>query len=135
MATSNFDWSEYLALARELANRSDEASLRSALSRIYYFVYHLAMDRANSNGFALFPGEAAHKQLWRNFIESPDPECRSLGLIAGRLKEKRERADYNIIYPRLADEMMVTISEAEKFADRLSKLPLRLPRPIQSGSR
>lgn len=33
-----FDWSGYLDLALELQKRPDEASLRSAISRAYYFV-------------------------------------------------------------------------------------------------
>ena len=36
-------------LAEELGQRTDEASLRSALSRAYYFVYHLALQRAEAN--------------------------------------------------------------------------------------
>ena len=46
MATQPFDWCAYFLLARELAERQDEASLRSALSRAYYYIYHLALQRA-----------------------------------------------------------------------------------------
>ena len=52
-----FNWSGYLQLAEELGKRSDEASLRSALSRAYYYVYHLALERAEANDFKPIPGE------------------------------------------------------------------------------
>lgn len=130
MATEPFDWSQYLTVAEDLASRADDASQRSSLSRAYYYIYHLAFSRATENGFTIFPGEGTHKQLWRHFVESPEPECQRLGQIAGRLKEKRERADYNDFYPRLADEIPVMLAEARDFANLLSRLRRGLPKPI-----
>ena len=34
-------WPEYLKLAVELGSHEDEASLRTALSRTYYYVYQI----------------------------------------------------------------------------------------------
>ena len=51
-----FNWYGYLQLAEELGKRSDEASLRSALSRAYYYVYHLALERAEANDFKPIQG-------------------------------------------------------------------------------
>lgn len=51
MPAGSFSWSDYLSLAEELGKSVDEASLRTAVSRIYYYVYHLALSRAESNGF------------------------------------------------------------------------------------
>ncbi|MDX1983588.1 MAG: hypothetical protein SFV51_25170 [Bryobacteraceae bacterium] len=98
---ARFDWSTYLALAEELGAREDEASLRSAISRAYYFVYHLALQRAEANDLKASPGEPSHRQLWRLFDESPETACRKLGVIATRLKQKRERADYEPVFVRL----------------------------------
>ena len=56
MASQPFSWSEYLRLAQDLGKRSDEASLRSAISRAYYYVYHLGLDRARSNNFTFSEG-------------------------------------------------------------------------------
>jgi len=47
-----FDWTDYLQLARELAKYGTDAGHRSAVSRAYYYVYHLALSRAESNGFS-----------------------------------------------------------------------------------
>jgi hypothetical protein len=124
-----FDWLQYFTLADELANRPDESARRSALSRAYYYVYHLALRRAQSNGFTTSAGEATHKQLWRNFNGSPHPECQKLAQIAGRLKEKRERADYNDDYRRLADDIPEMLADAQDFAARLDRLDPRHPNP------
>lgn len=129
MAAQPFDWTGYYTLARELAGRADEASRRSAISRAYYYVYHLALARASRNGFQLIEGEPSHKQLWRNYSDSPDHGCRKLAEIAKRLKEKRERADYNRFYPRIDDEISELIIVAQDFADRLVALPARFPDP------
>src|SRR5271166_981735 len=129
MVSQPFDWSEYFKLADELAKRTDEAALRSALSRAYYYVYHLALRRALDNGFTTKSGEGTHTQMWRNFSGSPEPDCRKLAEIAGRLKEKRERADYNQIYVRINEEIPEMLADAQDFADRLQRLNPRLPNP------
>jgi uncharacterized protein (UPF0332 family) len=131
MAAQPFNWAGYYELANELAVRADEASRRSAISRAYYYVYHLALARAVSNGFRIIEGEASHKQLWRNYGDSPEPNCRKLAEIAKRLKEKRERADYNRFYPRIDDEVNELINVAQEFANRLVQLPQRFPNSAQ----
>jgi hypothetical protein len=70
MSSPPFNWSEYFKLAEELGKRPDEASLRSALSRTYYYVFHLALKRAQDNDFKPLPGEGTHTQLWRVFSKS-----------------------------------------------------------------
>ncbi len=129
MATQPFDWSGYFKLAEELAKRGDEAATRSAVSRAYYYVYHLALQRAQANGFRTIPGEGTHKQLWRNYSASPEHDCQKLAEIATRLKEKRERADYQQTYNRIADEIPGVLTDAQNFAERLQRLNIRLPNP------
>jgi hypothetical protein len=90
---------------------------------------HLALARAVDNGFQMIAGEASHKQLWRNYSESPDYGCKKLAEIAKRLKEKRERADYNKVYLRINDEVNELIDDAQDFAARLVALPGRFPAP------
>jgi uncharacterized protein (UPF0332 family) len=129
MAAPPFDWSQYLRLAEELAKRPEESAQRSALSRAYYYVYHLALQRARANGFTRLDGESTHKQLWRNFNDSPEPDCRKLAELAGRLKQKRERADYDDQYMRLAEEIPEMLLDAQNFAARLQRLNPRHPNP------
>ncbi len=117
----------YLTLAEELGGRTDDASLRSAISRAYYYVYHLALVRAKANNFILNPDEGSHAQLWRLFRENPEPDCKQLALIAQRLKEKRVRADYELTFPRIKDEVPEVLKAASSFAQLLAQLPLRHP--------
>ena len=122
-----FDWAEYLKLAQELGARTDEASLRSAASRAYYYVYHLALQRAESNDFQIRSGEGTHTQLWRCFSANPEPDCQRLAQIAGRLKEKRERADYNHYFARIDEEVPSLLADAQRFALLLSRINPRHP--------
>jgi hypothetical protein len=129
MAAVNFDWSEYFRLADELGARADAASLRTAISRAYYYVYHLALTRAEANDFRALSGEGLHTQLWRVFSTSPEPGCQRLAAIAVRLKEKRERADYQSYYARLQEDIPGLLEDAQTFADLLRQLPARHPNP------
>ena len=99
------------------------------LSRAYYFIYNLALNRGKQDGFASKQGESTHKQLWRLFQESPEPECKRLGQIAFRLKLKRENADYEPLYRRIEEDLPEVLSDAQDFADRLDRLPPRHPNP------
>jgi uncharacterized protein (UPF0332 family) len=132
MAAQPFDWTGYFTLADELSRRRDEASLRTAISRAYYYVYQLALERAQANGFNPRSDEGVHKQLWRNFSASPDPDCRKLGDLASRLMEKRVRADYRPTCPRINDDISVLVADAQSFAVRLRALNARFPDPRMS---
>lgn len=129
MAPGAFEWSQYLALAEELGARHDENAIRSSISRAYYYVYHLALTRAEANSYKPERGESTHAQLWRMFSGSPDPNCNRLAVIGGRLKEKRERADYNDFYARIAEEVPTLLQDARGFAALLATVPPRLPSP------
>jgi len=129
MATSPFDWIGYFELARDLAERDKEACQRSSVSRAYYYVYNIALARAERNGFKVIQGESTHAQLWRLYSASPEAQCSYLGQIALRLKEKRERADYRPLYPRIHEEVKGVLEDAQEFALRLDKLPPRFPNP------
>ena len=122
-----FDWIEYLTLAEELAKNTDEASLRSAISRAYYYAFHLALKRARANSFEYLSGEGTHTQLWRLFTASPDPDCIKLGHLAERLKENRRRADYEASFARIAEEVPEFLKDVRAFAAGLQKLPPRFP--------
>jgi hypothetical protein len=123
-----FDWSGYLTLADGLAAQPDEGSLRSSVSRAYYYVYHIALERATRNGFNAIEG-GMHKQLWNLYQGVPVPDCQRLGQMGVRLKLRRERADYHNTYPRLNDEVAEVLQEARDFAQRLARIDARHPNP------
>jgi uncharacterized protein (UPF0332 family) len=131
MASAPFDWNNYFQLADELAKRSEEAALRTAISRAYYYVYHLALKRATSNSYAFNKdaGEGMHMQLWRVFDASPEPDSRRLFQIGVRMKDMRERADYKPSFARISDAISAILSDAKEFEATLNRLPARHPVP------
>jgi uncharacterized protein (UPF0332 family) len=127
MATSAFDWSEYLNLATRLSANADEASQRSAMSRAYYCVYHKASERAVLNGYV---HEQSHHKLWAVYDRnSSDKSCRKLYNIGSRMKKERVAADYEPTVARLTERMTVQLSRASNFMARLSVLTPGLPLP------
>lgn len=125
-----FDWSGYLDLAQELQKRTDEASLRTAISRAYYFVYNTAQNRPAVSEYRLDPKLPKHEELW-SLYERNDGECKRLATIANRLKFKRVKADYqNFSYTRVADELRGVITDAKTCAEILAALDISLPRPL-----
>jgi hypothetical protein len=116
-----------LTLADELAKRAEEACLRTAISRAYYYAYHLGRQRIIENQFVIVSGGDSHKQVWEKFESSPNWECKKLALIAGKLKDKRQRADYDKMFPRIADELETVLDMARRFAAELGRLDARLP--------
>ena len=133
MSAHPFDWPDYLKLAEELAERSEESCLRTAISRAYYYIYHLGKKRILDNGFPLVRGGDTHKQVWEKFDNSPEFSCRKLYQLAKRLKDKRQQADYDQVYPRIEDEFPEILRLARKFADDLANLNPRLP--VNTGIR
>ena len=125
-----FDWSGYFHLAKSLQARSDEASLRTAISRAYYFVYNSALHRPAVAQYRLDPKLPAHEELW-SLYERNDGECKRLATIAQRLKLRRVKADYmNFAYPRVADDLAGVLADAEDCATILSNLNPDLPKPV-----
>ncbi len=96
-----FNWSGYLRLAEELATREqDEAAQRSAVSRAYYAVFGKARDRLRTEGFEV-PRRATHRFVWSTFRRSRELHWWRIGVDGDRLKEYREKADYENSLPGL----------------------------------
>lgn len=117
-----FDWSEYLQLARELAGKtttssSQEAKLRSAISRAYYAAFVKARNFLLQDGLTI-PRENAHQYVINQFRNSSEAVRRDLGEKLQILRNFRNKADYNDTYPKLT---------------RTSQNALNLSRRIISG--
>lgn len=122
-----FDWPDYLNLADELSKRTEEACLRTAISRSYYYIYHLARQRLQENRFVITRGEGTHKQVWEKFEGDADFRCKKLYDLAKILHDKRKQADYEISYPRIESEFPAILDRTKKFAMDLAALDKRLP--------
>ena len=90
----SFDWTKYLDLAKQLYSASDDASLRSAVSRSYYCAFNLARARAESKGYRAPHDDlgSSHDKLWELYGRNEDSdECKRLAIVGPRLKKKSER--------------------------------------------
>jgi uncharacterized protein (UPF0332 family) len=98
----SFDWHEYVVLGRELTARqaltvSDEALLRTAISRVYYSVYHHALAVAATKGHYRYPrgaGLGVHEALIQHFLQYADADRQAIGGSLETLRNLRVRADY-----------------------------------------
>jgi hypothetical protein len=129
----SFDWAKYLDLARSLSTAaSDEASLRSAVSRSCYCAFNLAMSRAAANSYRTSDDGTggSHDQLWEMYGRNDDQDCKRLALLGQRMKRRRVKADYRASFEKLPDEVKSTIADAEACVAILSGLPAGLPKAV-----
>jgi hypothetical protein len=124
-----FDWNNYFTLAKNLAQRDDEASKRTSVSRAYYSAFHDALSRAEGN-CGPKQGGNSHQWCWDRYIYTQDAACKQLGIDGGRLKAKRHRADYDAAtIDRLDDFVARALADAQKLKQRIAALDQQYPRP------
>ena len=123
MATTSFNWGDYLTLAISLSANPDEASQRSAISRAYYSAFHAATIHAQANGYS----ERNHGRLWRMYHSDTDLNSRRLSVIGNQMKQAREEADYVAQVARVSDVMTDQLARATQFANVLAQVPAGSP--------
>ena len=125
-----FDWEEYFNLAKELAGTTEEAKLRSAVSRAYYSVFCLARNylrdieqdpRLSHNKTDI----KVHKYVADEFIhhKSKSKTMIEIGKDLNRLRPRRNKADYEDIIFNLPKEAITALMLAENIISALRKLP------------
>ena len=122
-----FNWSEYLNLARELAGKStdvssEEAKLRSAISRAYYAAFIQARNFLRDRDQITIPREKTHKYVIEQFQNSADEKRRKLGEKLQRLRDFRNQADYNDIFPKLLGKTEQALGLARRIISGISTL-------------
>jgi uncharacterized protein (UPF0332 family) len=127
-----FNWNEFLTLAEELATRNDEASKRSAISRAYYSVYHLAAARVAQRSGPRPEGLTSHSWCWNKYQTTNDRACVELGNRGSRMKRRRNLADYEDNMKRLDDELRLVLDEARQFPTDLAALDMQFSTPPAS---
>ena len=113
-----FQWQEFLLLARALSQSSDEASLRSAISRAYYAAFRTARDVAVSRAWVRAE-RAGHKEVWDAFCKR-GPRERRIGHLGESLQFQRQDADYEAPHPNAAK-----LTYASAFAIALAERVIR----------
>ena len=126
----NLDWSEYFNLAKELAETSKEAELRSAVSRAYYSAFCLARNylRDIQQYPRLWRNKTyeinAHKYVAEKFIynQSKSQIMREIGKDLSRLRKMRNKADYEDSMFNLKREARTALMLAQNIISALSNL-------------
>jgi len=118
-----FDWAKYLVLAEELGtSRMNEAALRSAISRAYYATFCKARNRLRHEGVRIPNTGKAHKIVWDNFRNDVDQHRRSIGITGDRLRQSRNKADYEDEFPNVTKVVQDSISKTKRLLETLEHL-------------
>lgn len=123
----SFDWSEYLKVARELAGQptappTEEAKLRSAISRAYYAAFIKARNFLQDKDGATIPFQNSHQYVINQFRISTVGIRQKIGNRLLRLRIARNQADYNNIVPRLAEDTLEALTLARRVIAALENL-------------
>lgn len=124
----SFDWSEYLNLSQELAGQStspstQEAKLRSAISRAYYATFCKARNHLrDKEGHTIPSGGEAHQYVQNQFKKGGDKVRRKVGENLTRLHIHRKNADYEDIATRLPATAEYALKIAGRAISNLHRL-------------
>ncbi len=121
---SPFEWDDYLSLAEELAERdTDEAALRSAISRAYYAVYHRASAHVRVHDVVPVGERLTHRKVWQVLQSGGDQERTDVGFRGRLLHQLRTSADYHRPFPGdLRERAQTAVAEARIVLDLIDRL-------------
>lgn len=119
-----FDWAEYLRLAEELTKPAhQEARLRCSISRAYFAAYCTARNFLRDKKGYLTPiGPEAQGRVRDEFKFNPNLPYKKIGENLGRLKNRRNKADYDDTVHGLPSLAASSIAQAQNVISSLSKL-------------
>jgi uncharacterized protein (UPF0332 family) len=117
----SFDFAEYLDLAEELAARADEAAWRSAISRSYYAVLHVAYRTLPPPLQATISHRTMHSVTWRLYSDSSVQACRQIGQAGTRLRDRRVDADYRPVAMLSSARAARLVADAREAMERLRR--------------
>lgn len=117
-----FDWNSYKNLAEDLRAKSDEASKRSAISRIYYSVFHQAKRYLiEVEKYEYSENKESHAQVWNEFI-GKGKTFKAIGENGKRLRNTRNDADYKDDILKLDDVVETSFRTANNVLTYLQQV-------------
>ena len=116
-----FDFAGFLDLADDLVTRTDEAAWRSAISRAYYAVLHVAFQALPLSIRATISHRATHRDVWQLYTMSSVQVCRQVGHAGIRLRDVRVDADYRVVPAVTQAQARRLVVEARETLDRLRR--------------
>jgi uncharacterized protein (UPF0332 family) len=87
---------DILNVADGLITGTHEAEWRSAVSRAYYAVFHLARQLLDECGFLVPQADQAHAFLWLRLANAGHPDVQHAGRDLNELRRARTWADYDL---------------------------------------
>lgn len=119
-----FEWQDYYDIAQRLAAIEMEATWRSAISRAYYAVFHLAEKKyAEFNASPMiFEGGYSHHKVWEWFARQHNRIYKRIGNAGFSLKEDRVTADYSDEFPGLSAQVVYSLARAKQILDDLARI-------------
>jgi hypothetical protein len=115
------EWTDFLALAEELAARpNDEAAARTAISRAYYATFHAGRDFLERIGAPIDRSRNAHRQVQ---IALQERSAR-IGQDTAVLHFWRKRADYDdATFPDFDEQAASAVMLAPQTIAAIQALP------------
>ena len=94
----SFSWLDYHELAKELVERDDEASLRTAVSRSYYALFNAArvVVAHHDPDYSLHRSRDSHKVVWDKLNTLNRRQAKSAARRGRSLLRERKDADYQL---------------------------------------
>ena len=116
-----FVWDDFLVLGERLVNEmDDEASQRTAISRVYYAAYHAAAAFVRARG--VLSETHTHRRVWAASASDADADRATVGALGDRLRQRRQFADYRNPYPGdIVWEAQAAAAEARIIIDLLRR--------------
>jgi hypothetical protein len=126
----SFDWGEYLSLAEDLGGElitgrpfGLEALQRSSVSRAYYAAFILARNRLRDVDKISIPRSGTvHIFVARTYENHTDPRRRRIGSQLHRLRDDRNRCDYDDTVVNLSNLMIASVTRARRIIADLARL-------------
>jgi hypothetical protein len=116
-----FDFADFLDLVDDLASRSDEAAHRSAISRAYYALLHVAYRTLPAPAQASISHRMTHRTTWQLYTASSVAVCRQIGNAGINLRDFRVDADYRMLPPVSSSRALQLIALARLTMERLRR--------------
>lgn len=126
---------DFNVLARELANRADSASHRTAISRAYYAAYNVAARFLESFNYSIPHDPNSHTLVRKCLSYSEDRQMMIAGKKLSDLYNSRLEADYQLSKPENQKDAISRVEIASgliKILDDAAKDKARCQRAIDS---
>jgi uncharacterized protein (UPF0332 family) len=117
-----FEWADFVTLAQQLRDQDGEASHRSAISRAYYGVFCQARNHLEKQDkTSKYRDGDVHSNVWRAY-DNRGRTYKAVGTSGRRLRELRNKVDYDDDIEKLEDKLIQTFSEVDKILQYLQQV-------------